>query len=115
MERILSYCEQHFLEEISLESMAKELFLGKFYISHLFNNQLNTSFSNYINALRIEKAVKLLTATKLSITDVCFSSGFTCTRTFNRVFVKRIGVPPRKYRAYQQAEFESHLEKESKA
>lgn len=115
VERILSYCEQHFLEEISLDNMSKDLFLGKFYISHLFSRQLNISFNSYINTLRIEKAVKLLTATRLPITDICFSSGFTCTRTFNRAFVKRIGISPREYRANQQTEFESQIERGAKA
>ncbi len=115
LERILAYCEEHFTEDITLDSMSADLFLGKYYISHLFSGQLGISFSNYINALRIEEAVKLLATTDLSITEVCFSSGFTCTRTFNRAFVKRIGVSPRQYKANQQREFESHVERTKKS
>ena len=66
--------------------------------------KLGISFSNYINALRIEEAVKLLTTTDMPITDVCFASGFTCTRTFNRAFMGRIGVSPREYRVRQKNE-----------
>lgn len=104
LERVLIYCEQHFLEELTLDILSRELFLGKYYISHLFSRQLGISFSNYINALRIEEAVKLLTTTDMPITDVCFASGFTCTRTFNRAFMGRIGVSPREYRVRQKNE-----------
>ena len=114
VERILDYCEKHYLEPISLDGMAKDLFLGKFYISRLFGGQLGISFSNYVNALRVEEAVKLLQTTELPITDVCFASGFACTRTFNRAFIKRIGLSPRDYRANVRSEFESYVESEGK-
>lgn len=104
LERILLYCEQHFLEDLTLDTLSKELFLGKYYISHLFGKQLGISFGNYINALRIEESVKLLTTTDLPITDICFASGFTCTRTFNRAFMGRIGMSPREYRLQQKRE-----------
>lgn len=104
LERVLLYCEQHFLEDLTLDILSKELFLGKYYISHLFGKQLGISFSNYINALRIEESVKLLNTTDLSITDICFASGFTCTRTFNRAFMGRIGMSPRDYRLRQKNE-----------
>lgn len=104
LERILIYCEQHFLEDLTLDTLSKDLFLGKYYISHLFSKQLGISFCNYINALRIEESVKLLTTTDLPITDICFASGFTCTRTFNRAFMGRIGISPREYRRQQKNE-----------
>ena len=101
LERVLLYCEQHFLEDLTLDTLSKELFLGKYYISHLFGKQLGISFGNYVNALRIEESVKLLTTTDMPVTDVCFASGFTCTRTFNRAFMGRIGMSPRDYRLQQ--------------
>lgn len=102
LERILAYCEEHYNESISLASLSKDLFLSKFYISRLFNEQLGISFCNYINSLRIEESVKMLLSTDLSITEICFATGFASTRTFNRVFLSRIGVSPKEYRESQQ-------------
>lgn len=104
IERVMHYCEKHYLEQITLDSMAKELYLGKYYISHLFNRQLGISFNSYINALRIEEAVKLLTDTEMSVTEICFSAGFTCLRTFNRAFIRQVGMSPRDYRQRRRAE-----------
>ena len=102
LERILAYCEEHYNEGISLTLLSKELFLSKFYISRLFNEQLGISFCNYINSLRIEESVKMLLSTNLSITEIGFATGFASTRTFNRVFRNRIGVSPKEYRESQQ-------------
>ena len=102
LERILAYCERHYTESISLASMSRELFLSKFYISRLFNEQLGISFCNYISSLRIEESVKMLLSTNLSITEICFATGFASTRTFNRVFRNRIGISPKEYRESQQ-------------
>ena len=111
MERILDYCENNYRERITLDSMARELFLSKFYISRLFTDELGVSFCSYINSLRIEETVKLLTTTDMSITDICFDTGFSSTRTFNRVFYDRIGVSPKEYRESQRNVLGSYTEK----
>lgn len=111
IERILDYCESYYREDITLDTMAKDLFLSKYYISRLFTGQLGISFCSYINSLRIEETVKLLTTTDMSITDICFATGFSSTRTFNRVFYNRIGVSPKQYRESQQNVLGSYTEK----
>ncbi len=111
LERILDYCEMHYTEKITLEEISGHLFLSKYYISHLFGDQLGISLTNYINSLRIEEAVKLLTTTEIPITDIGFAVGFSSIRTFNRVFVDRIGVSPKQYKQNQQNVPGSYTEK----
>lgn len=111
MERILDYCEKAYNENITLEDISRDLHLSKSYISRLFTGQLGISFSNYINSIRIEETIKLLTTTDMSITDICFATGFSSTRTFNRVFLGRIGVSPKEYRESQQNVLGSYTEK----
>jgi len=111
MERILDYCERHYTEKVSLDTISSSLFLSKYYISHLFGDQLGINFTGYINSLRIEEAVKLLTTTEISVTDICFIVGFSSIRTFNRVFNDRIGVSPKEYRESQQNIPGSYTEK----
>jgi AraC-like DNA-binding protein len=101
LNRILDYCEEHYKENITLEQISIHMFLSKYYISHLFSDQLGVSLTHYINSLRIEETVKLLTTTEIPITDICFSVGFSSIRTFNRVFFDRIGTSPKEYRKNQ--------------
>ena len=70
--------------------------LNKYYISHIFNERLNISFTDFINSLRIEHACSLLER-GANITEVALSSGFSSVRTFNRVFLQTLNTTPRDY------------------
>lgn len=95
---LLDYCIGHYKEEISLDQVASQLHLSKFYISHLFSQKLHLSYSDYIRSLRISEACRLLTETSLGITEISFQVGFPTPRTFNRAFLKYVGHTPREYR-----------------
>lgn len=98
LDRIFRYCEEHFTENINLNTISKELFLDKYYISHLLNDLAGTSLRGYINILRVEKASKLLSSSELSIAEICSACGFQCMRTFDRVFREQNELTPKDYR-----------------
>lgn len=97
-ENILIYLDQHFQEDVSLDSTAKALGISKFYLSQILSNKLHTSFPSYVTARRLDYAEKLLTTTVKSVTDVAFESGFTSPRTFFRSFQSAYHVTPHQYR-----------------
>lgn len=99
LKNILNYCNKHYTEPLSLDRLATELNVGKYHISHIFGKKLKISFPDYVNGLRINDAIRKLTAdTGCSITDIAYDCGFSSTRTFNRAFVKYTGISPREYR-----------------
>mgnify|MGYP004515572745 CR=1 FL=1 len=95
---ILEYCEKNFRNDITAEQMARELHLGKTYISRLFGKKLRMSFRSYINSLRLAEAVKLLEESDSSMTEIASESGFETIRTFNRCFKNQVGMTPFEYR-----------------
>lgn len=95
---ILIYCYDNYTEDISLRTLADALNVSHYYISHIFNQRLHTSFRDYINSLRIEKACDMLKANDLTITEIAFAVGYNSTRTFNRCFQKGMNITPREYR-----------------
>ena len=95
---IVSFCAQNFSENLSLSLLEEKLHLNKYYISHLFSGKLGLRFNDYVNSLRISEACRLLTNSDHSITEVSELVGFNTLRTFNRAFIKQIGVPPSEYR-----------------
>ena len=95
---IVNYCTQNFTADLSLESLEESLHLSRYYISHLFSHKLGIRFTDYINSLRVSEACRLLRQTDQRITDVCAQSGFNTLRTFNRAFMKQMGVSPSEYR-----------------
>ncbi len=50
------------------------------------------TFIEYVNNLRIRKAMEMLTTTQLAVSDICFNVGFNDTTYFNRVFRKETGL-----------------------
>lgn len=83
---IAEYLDAHFLEPVSLTALSHDLGYSKYHVSHVCNEKFGCSLSDYVNRLRAEHAMGLLTHTDLSITDICYASGFRSLRTFYRVF-----------------------------
>ena len=93
---ILSYCAEHYTEAISLDTMAQQLHLSKYYICHVFQQRMNIRFTEFLNKLRANHACNMLKE-GFPITETAFSSGFSSIRTFNRVFRDITGLSPREY------------------
>ncbi len=95
---IMNYCMENFHDDISLEKLSQDLSFGKYYISHLINKKLNMNLNDYINTLRIDAACQLLRGTNIKIADISEDVGFGTIRSFNRVFLKQMGLTPKDYR-----------------
>lgn len=83
---------------LTLTEVATIIGTNRTYLSNYLNNQLHTTFYEYVNAFRIEEARKLLTSgTRRSLAEVAEMSGFNSLSTFNRAFVKAAGSTPARY------------------
>jgi len=96
--RILQYCTGHYLEPITTQDLCRVFHLSQSHISHIFARHLKISFPDYINSLRLNKAIPLLQEPGLNMTQVAERTGFPTIRTFNRVFRKQFGCSPSDYR-----------------
>lgn len=96
--QILAYCSEHYTQDITVRSVAEALFLSESYVSKIFSRNLNYSFREYINALRIRKAQSMLESTNLSIGQIMAQCGFRNQSSFNRIFRQSCGLSPREYR-----------------
>lgn len=93
-QRLLSYMENNFAEDISLADAAKRVGFSESHFSKTFKKMTGINFVMYLNMLRVEKAAELLKNTSLKITDIALSCGFDNVRTFNRVFKDVTGTTP---------------------
>ena len=84
--------------ELSLEGAASALKLNKFYFSHAFKKFAGQSFHSYLTKTRVNFAKQYLIESKMSVTDIAFTSGFNSLQTFNRVFKAFTGFTPGDYR-----------------
>ena len=85
---------------LKVSDLAVRLHTNRNYIYHAINVEMGTSFSDYINGLRIDYATQLLEAQpELSINDVMTKAGFTSSSAFYRNFKKFKGITPTEKRA----------------
>ncbi len=96
--RVINYCMTHLSDDLSLDAVAKALFLDKYYISKLFPAKLGVRYVEFVRSQRISRACEMLRSTDRAITDIAYDCGFMNQSTFNRVFREIIGMSPREYR-----------------
>lgn len=97
-EKIYNYCINNYRNKITLETLSKELHLSTQRISHIFNQNMRISIPQYVNALRISEACRLLIETKEPIVQIYSAVGFGSLTTFNREFYRIMKLTPRDFR-----------------
>lgn len=97
-ELVLKYIEEHYREKISLEDVAREVFMAPASFSRYFSREMGISFVNYVNNVRIEYAVQELLASETSISDIAWDNGFGSVSQFNKIFRKKYKMSPREYK-----------------
>jgi two-component system response regulator YesN len=90
--------ESHYTADIKVSDVAEKLGLSKNYFGKLFKNSTGVTVSNYVNNLRIKKAIELLTNTNMKIYEVGDAVGFTDQHYFSIAFKQIVGVSPSDFR-----------------
>ena len=98
LKTVINYCSKNFSRDLSLTVLENELHISKYYISHLFSMKLKVRFNDYINSLRISDACRRLKQTDQTVTEISECVGFNTLRTFNRAFIRQVGISPSEYR-----------------
>lgn len=71
---------------------------SKEHICRAFRKHLGITPSQLINEYRLERADRLLRFTNHTVSEISFSTGFNNLSYFNRIFLKKYGTSPVKYR-----------------
>ncbi len=98
LHRCVQYIETHYQEKITLEQMAKLIYLSPAHFSRVFHKEMGEPFNAYLNRIRIEKSKELLAHDGLRLTDIAFAVGFEDQSYFTKVFKRFVGVTPNFYR-----------------
>jgi AraC-like DNA-binding protein len=99
VKKALDYLETNYQEPITLTEICKHIGINKSYFCTVFKAEVNKSFSQYLNTLRIKKGRILLVETNHSILDIALMTGFNNANYFNMVFKKQFNQTPQVYRS----------------
>ena len=95
---IIRYIREHLTDDLSVETMAKDLYVNRTYLSTKFKKETGYTLTEYIQMQRIDKAKELLLQTDRSILEIATYLGFSSQGYFQNVFKKQTGLTPKEFR-----------------
>ena len=95
---ICNYINEHYSEDLTLETAAEKVGFSKYHFTRLFKQVTNVSFYKYLSQKRIAHAKELLISGNYSIMEVAYLSGFSSHGSFTRMFRQVTGVSPNEFR-----------------
>lgn len=95
---IRNYIDIHYASPITLDLLADETYLDKFYLVHVFKKQYDISPINYLIEKRIEESANLLETTNYSVSDISSIVGFNSLSYYSQIFKRKTGLSPAEHR-----------------
>lgn len=92
------YIDHHYKENITLDLLASQYHVSKYYLVHAFREEFGISPINYLISRRIKEAEYLLSNTDHSLSVISSTVGFSSSSYFAQIFKKQKGISPREYR-----------------
>ncbi len=95
---VIQYINHHYTENIKLSALSKKFYISYSHLSRQFKKITGKNFNDYVNELRLKKALFLLASTSLSIAEISKSLGFCKHSHFTELFLARYKTTPLKLR-----------------
>lgn len=96
--RALEYIRAEYMNDISVEKIAKHCGYSEFYMMKLFKKYTGESCVDYLNNYRLTVAGRQLRDTDDDIASVAYAVGFNNVSYFNRLFKRQYGMTPKDFR-----------------
>lgn len=92
------YIDEHYAEEISLQTIADLAHVNAAYLSSVFKKTTGINYLTYLTEVRMEKAKELLCQLDMNLSQIANAVGYTSTRYFSKTFENEVGMKPSEYR-----------------
>ncbi len=104
IEKIKIYTQRNYQKNLTLEFISSLFYMNRSYCSHCFKQTTGENYVDYLNGIRLEKAKSLLGTTDKKMYQIAKAVGYDNVKYFFRVFKKKVGVTPEKFRlkSYQE-------------
>jgi transcriptional regulator GlxA family with amidase domain len=98
LERACAAMRDQLAEPVRLRTIASLIGLSPWQFSRSFHATAGVKFSSYLLRLRLDSAMRLMLDSKKTLYEIAMASGFGDQSSFSRVFVRKQGVTPMKWR-----------------
>lgn len=95
---VVTFISEHYCEKIYVEELAEMINVSPDYFTKMFKDSIGKTPIEYINGLRINRAMELLFKTKSSMSEIADEIGFCNPNYFHKIFKQYINQSPLAYR-----------------
>lgn len=97
LRQAIDYIQAHLADNVSLEAIATEIGISRFYFGRLFKQSTGIAPYQYLIKCRVERAKVLLSQGSPSTADVALAVGFSNQSHLTKHFKRLVGVTPKKF------------------
>lgn len=98
-QELLDYIDKHYADELTLEHASAMMHFSPGHFSKTFKKLMGMNYVTYINMVRIEQSIQMLSANQHRMIDIALECGFSNIRSFNRTFKEITGYTPTEFSA----------------
>ncbi len=102
VQKTINYIHKNFSTISSIEEIASQLFVSYSHLRNVFKKELGITIYDYLLSVRMEEAKKLLSTSKMNLTQIAYKVGYSDYDYFKTVFAKYNGITPREYQQANQ-------------
>ncbi|MCD7891981.1 MAG: AraC family transcriptional regulator, partial [Ruminococcus sp.] len=95
---MMEFIEFHYMEELTVDQIAKSVSISNSACLRCFHEMLNTTPMQYVMEIRLKKAAALLRSTNKSAKDIALDCGFNDISYFTKLFRRKYDCTPGNYR-----------------
>ena len=97
LKTVLDYIHLHYAEALSIKELAAQCYFSEYYFMRFFKKHMHMTVIEYLNNLRMEKAVELFEQGQTSILEVSMSVGFHSLSYFHKIFREKFSMTPKQF------------------
>lgn len=98
-QELLDYIDKHYTEDLTLENASSMMHFSPSHFSKTFKKLMGMNYVTYVNMVRIEQAIQMLSTNQYRMIDIALECGFSNIRSFNRTFKEITGYTPTEFSA----------------
>lgn len=95
----IEFMKNSYSRSIGLYEVAKEVRISENHLSAIFKEHTGMNFLSYLNALRINEAIRLLKDSSMNVQEIADQVGFPTPGYFTKLFRKYTGKTPTQFRS----------------
>ena len=97
MERAIAFINENYHNDISLNDVAKYVYLSDHYFGSIFKRNKSEGFVKYLNSVRLKEAIRLLKTQQYTVKEISEKVGYRSSNYFIKQFKAYTNVTPKQY------------------